>query len=129
MKEISYYRTNPIPPVDKKYFQKLFVYSKGKVILDGVMRADVGSDVEASYRNLGYMIEINYDDDGYRAAIRARANKANDLLAEFKADLFSLHGFQVGDTKAEKAFRIAETECSGLEEIVDLYADLADLIK
>lgn len=129
LKDLDYYRTNPLPRPELNDFKKVFVYSKGTVIVNGEAWATVPSNVLADYRTAGAVIEIEEDKAAYQAARRVYANKANDLIAEFKADLFEMYGLQIGDKKAERAYSIAGQERDGLREVADLFDDLVYLIK
>lgn len=126
MKELSYYTDYGTRP-RKSDFTKHFVYSKGKVIVNGLLNPS--ADLLAEWRNKGYAVETEVDDVAYRAATLAHVTNVKRLDDEFKADLFADYG--VSGVKAEKAYRIAwdERHSSGLHEVVDLFGDLAELIK
>jgi len=126
MKELSYYTDYGTRP-RKSDFTKYFVYSKGKVIVNGLLNPS--EDLRAEWRNKGYSVETEVDDVAYRTATLAHVTNMNRLSDEFKADLFA--DYDVSGPKAEKAYKIAydERHSSGLHEVVDLFDDLAELIK
>lgn len=127
LKNFDYYTTYHTPSPVQDDFRKVYVYKAGKVLVDGQSQREVGDNL-AGFRNSGCTVETVFDDEGYREARARRMAERNALLTEFKADLFSEHGFELDNPKAERALRIAEDERSNLREIAELFDDLAQLI-
>lgn len=129
LKEISYYTTPQIPNPSQEDFKRVYVYKAGQVLVDGAPYNEVSSQI-AGFRSKDYTVEIVTATEDYKAARTERIKEKNKLLAEFKADLFAMHGFDLDHKKANLALRIAEEERNhNLSEVADLFDTLVDLIK
>jgi hypothetical protein len=129
MKDLAYYTTVPLALPSATDFKKVYVYKRGKVVIDGKPYEEV-KDQFGSFRADGCTIETEEDKEGYRAA-RAKYNQARQALTEeFKRDLFAENGV-AGHPKAEEAYSIAYNERSngGFQEIMDLFEDIAALLR
>jgi hypothetical protein len=128
MKALDYYSTVPMAHPKREDYKKVFVYSKGKTIINGMARSQINDTVMKGYRDNGFIIEESFDKDAYYAETRKYAELQNKLLQEFKLDLFAENGVSA-HPKAEAAYNIASNERSGLGEIRDLFEDIAALLR
>jgi hypothetical protein len=110
--------------------RSLFVYSKGKTIVNGVAKNKIDANALKEYRDAGCIIEEDFDKDAYYAETRKYRDLQNALEREFKADLFDEHGV-TAHPKANRAFDIAweHGHSSGYSEVANYFDDLADLLK
>jgi hypothetical protein len=129
MKDLEYYSTVPVKAPRRDDYNLVFVYSRGKTLVNGAKRSDISEDHMAEYREKNYTIEIGFDKDAYFAAQRQYGSVRDALIAEFKADLFAEN--DISGARAEAAYRIAAQERggNGFQEIQDLFEDIAALFK
>jgi hypothetical protein len=129
MQDLEYYRTVPVKAPRRDEHTRVFVYSRGKTLVNGAKRSDVTEDHMADYREKNYTIETSFDQDEYFAAQRQYGAARDALIAEFKADLFEEN--DISGARAEAAYRIAaqERDGNGLQEIQDLFEEIAALFK
>lgn len=129
MQDLAYYQNVGAYP-KKEDFTTYFAYQKGKVVHANVPGAE-GQEKEYGWKVQGYTVEKQVDENGYRAARDAYRTKERSLLNEFRDDLLAANGLTAGNPKAIKAYDIAwnERHSNGLGEVVDLFEDLAQLLK
>jgi hypothetical protein len=130
LKSFDYYNTVPYTYPSRDDYKKVFVYSKGKTIVNGVPRSQISAEDLKDYRAKGYSIEEDFDKTAFYAESNKYSDARNKLEAEFKADLFDEHGV-TGHPKANRAFDIAwdHGHSSGYSEVANYFDDLADLLK
>jgi len=129
LKDLAYYNNIPVPFPNRDDYNIVFVYSRGKTVVNGVKRTELTDQDMADYRAKNYSIEINFDRDAFYAARAKYGDARATLLDEFKADLFAEN--DISGARAEAAYRIADQErgSSGFHEIKDLFEDIAALFK
>ena len=130
LKNFDYYSKNPLAYPNKEDFGRVFVYHKGKVIVNGVKREDIPDIDMVKYRSAGYTVENEFDKEGYRKAQRAYRAETSRLEEEFKTDLFDEHGV-TDHPKAQKVFALAweHGHSAGYSEIAIYFDDFVELIK
>jgi len=128
MQDLEYYSTVPVKAPRRDDYNLVYVYSRGKTIVNGVKRSEITDQDMADYREKPYTIEIGFDKDAYYAAQRQHGAARDALVEEFKADLFAEN--DISGARAEAAYRIATQERgSNFQEIQDLFEDIAALFK
>jgi hypothetical protein len=130
LKAFDYYKTVSVPYPARNDFKKVFVYSKGKTIVNGVLRSQISDEDMRDYQTKGYTIEEDIDKNAHHTEMRKYHEARFALEAEFKRDLFDQHGV-TGHPKAERAFQLAWDygHSSGFQEVANYFDDLADLLK
>lgn len=147
MKDFNYYGQVDVPYPERDRFKAFFVYSRGKIVCDGVTGETLlataaehfpdeaqkltrlGAAVRL-FKSNGYIVEEVLDDDGYRAEESRWSEAKRAKQAEFKADLFQDYGVQ-GNPKAELAYEQAwdAGHSEGFGAVHDRFGDLAPLIE
>lgn len=130
LKSFDYYNNVPLVYPNRDDYKKVFVYSKGKTIVNGVPRSKIDDATMKDYRAKGYSIEEDFDKTGFYDESSKWTKARNDLEAEFKVDLLDEHGL-TGHPKADRAFTMAwdRGHASGYQEVANEFDDLADLLK
>jgi hypothetical protein len=130
LKDFNYYNNVPMAYPNRDDYKKVFVYSKGKTIVNGVLVSQIDANAIKEYRSAGCTIEEDFDKDAFYAETRKYGALQTALELEFKADLFDEHGV-TGHPKAQRAFDIAWDygHSSGYSEVANYFDDLADLLK
>jgi hypothetical protein len=130
LKAFDYYKTVPMAYPRRSDYTKVFVYRKGKTIVNGIKRSEIDGNAIKEYRDTGCLIEETFDKDAFFVDTRAYSNLCSELEKEFKRDLFDQHGV-TGHPKAERAFQLAWDygHSSGFQEVANYFDDLADLLK
>lgn len=114
----------------KQDFQKVFVYSKGKVVENGLDRSTIGDEMIKAWRAAGNTVEISDDPTAYRAATQAYGQETARLEAQFRADLtdeYGMTGHPKADLLFSKAWQMGHS--AGYGEVASYYDDLVDLVK
>lgn len=129
MKDMAYYSTIPMAYPNRDDFKKVFVYSKGKTIVNGAKRSECTDAEMSDYRAKGYTVETDFDKDAYYAETRKYGAINSALEAEFKADLLAEYGV-TGHPKADKCFSLAwdHGHSSGYGEVKNYFDDYVELI-
>lgn len=123
---------NKVPYLFKANYEKFYVYSQGKVIVDGlvILDHDERDTKRAEWKAAGYTAELITDRDGMKAARQAYQEENNRLELKFRADLEADYDM-TGHPKADLLFQKAwdQGHSSGYAEVANTYDDLYELVK
>jgi hypothetical protein len=130
LKEFNYYNEIGMDYPDYAAYSKVYVYNKGKVVVNGTTASMVPASVLADYKKQGFTVETSRDTEAYNAARREYGQLEGQKNAEFRDDLFDEHGV-TGNPRAQRCYDIAWSygHSSGLQEVANYFSELVDLIK
>jgi hypothetical protein len=130
LKNFGYYNEIGMDYPDRAAYGKVFVYNKGKVIVNGTNASMVSHSALADYKKQNFAVETVYDTDAYNAARREYGQLEGQKTAEFRDDLFDEHGV-TGNPRAQKCYDIAWSygHSAGFSEVANYFSELVDLIK
>jgi hypothetical protein len=106
-----------------------FVYNKGTVIANGLPAAEVTDEMKRGWKDAGFLVDVQkVADDKLKEARRAHGAENQRLMDEFRNDV-ERENDMVGHPKVEKIWTLVSNERSSLNEKVDFFEDLAELVK
>jgi len=130
LKNFAYYQEVGMDYPDQAAYSKVYVYNKGKVVVNGKPASEVNTSVIADYKKQGFTVETSFDRESYNAARSEYGQLEGQKNAEFRDDLFDEHGV-TGNPRASRCYGIAWSygHSSGLQEVASYFSELVDLIK
>lgn len=130
MKDFAYYSKVGISYPAREDYTKVYVYSKGVTLVDGMnLQAMPKSDI-ALHEKEGHIIEKAFDKEAFDAARKAYYDAENVLHQEFKKDLFEFHGV-TDNPKAETLFARCwdRNHSGGYSDVASIFSDFVEVIQ
>jgi hypothetical protein len=121
----EYKNTKPYP--DKTDYEKVFIYSQGKVIGEFPAK-DKDAIKKARAAHPKCLIETITQDTSYRQARNDYDTETGRLTEKFRADLFDEEGLEINDFTS-RLYSIAweSGHSSGLESVANEFGELVEL--
>jgi hypothetical protein len=130
MKSMHYYSDVGLPYPDKDQYTTVFVYHKGKVLVDGMAQHAMPPADIALHKAQGHTVELQFDEEAFNAARSAYHARENDKYEEFQRDLLEEHGV-TDNPKAVKLFGVCymRGHATGYSDVASIFADFVDVIR
>lgn len=121
--------TNKLPYPHGREMSVFYVYDKGSVVVNGLPAVEVDAAMKKDWKDKGYLVdEQKVSDAKLKEARRAYGAENARLMDEFKADV-ERENDVVGHPKLDKVWALVGEKRSSMNEKVDYFESLVDLIK
>lgn len=117
-----------IMPPSEILFEKYYVYSKGKIVENGISHELVTRDMRDEWQYKGYLVETVIDTKRYKAARKVHARDQFTKRNQLRVDLAEEHEV-TGNPKEGLLFNIASALSGDKLDIAHYYECMVDLIK